>query len=164
MLERRYRQYKELAKKITKGDERHLDLLHDILIQLETNEKWNNLHTKEEQMYFLTRTIQNQYYSKNSKFKKTYRNFSSEIVEIPESIDEEYQERPSIEWINKLFENELNNNPSSWYNIGLFKLYMEDKKIESIHKKTKIPKYSIRNTIREMKVWIKKKWNEQWER
>lgn len=163
MLERRYREYKELAKRITKGDERHQDLLHDILIQLETNEKWNNLQTKEEQLYFLTRTIQNQYYSNNSKFQKTYRKFSSEIIEIPDTEDVPYQERPSVEWINNLLEEELQINPENWYNIGLFKMYMEHRKIEDIHKKTKIPKYSIRNTIKEMKMWIKIKWNKKWE-
>jgi DNA-directed RNA polymerase specialized sigma24 family protein len=159
MLEQRYKQYKELAKRITKGDERYIDLLHDVLIQLSTNEKWNNLQTEQEQMYFLTRTITNQYYSNNSKFQRTYKKFSSEVVEIPELIDEEYQDRPSLEWLNALLDNELKTNPSNWYNIGLFKLYMEHRRIEPIHKKTMIPRYSIRATIKEMKSWIKNKWD-----
>jgi hypothetical protein len=163
MLEQRYREYRELAKRITKGDERHIDLLHDVLIQLGTNDKWNNLQTKEEQMYFLTRTITNQFYSNNSKFQKTYRKFSDEINDVPDSPDVPYQDRPSIEWINTTLEKELKNNPNNWYNIGLFKLYMEYRKIEPIHKKTRIPRYSIRNTIREMKVWIKRKWTEEWD-
>lgn len=164
MLEQRYKQYIELAKRITKGDERYVDLLHDVLIQLSSNEKWNNLQTSEEQMYFLTRTITNQYYSNNSKFQRTYRKFSSEIVEIPDRIDERYQDRPSLEWLNKTLDNELKTNPNNWYNIGLFRLYMEHKKIEPIHKKTLIPRYSIRETIKEMKSWIKKKWEEEWDK
>ena len=163
MLEKRYEQYRELARKITKGDERHIDLLHDVLIQLDTNEKWNNLQTPKEQMYFLTRTLINQYYSNNSHFNKTYRKFSSEITDIPEEEDTPYQEKPSIEWINNLLDNELNTNPDNWYNIGLFKLYMEHRSIEPIHKKTKIPRYSIRDTIKEMKGWIKTKWSEKWD-
>jgi hypothetical protein len=163
MLEKRYEQYRELARKITKGDERYIDLLHDVLIQLETNEKWNNLQTPKEQMYFLTRTLINQYYSNNSHFNKTYRKFSSEITDIPEEEDTPYQEKPSIEWINNLLDNELNTNPDNWYNIGLFKLYMEHRSIEPIHKKTKIPRYSIRDTIKQMKGWIKTKWNEKWD-
>jgi hypothetical protein len=161
MLEQRYKQYRELAKRITKGDERYIDLLHDILIQLSTNEKWNNLQTPEEQMYFLTRTITNQYYSNNSKFQRTYRKFSTESVDIPDTIDEEYYERPSVEWINDLLDNELKTNPNNWYNIGLFKLYMEHRRIEPIHKKTMIPRYSIRDTIKNMKLWIKIKWIER---
>ena len=149
MLEQRYTEYRELAKRITKGDERHIDLLHDILIQLETNEKWNNLNTKEEQMYFLTRT---------------YRKFSGELNDIPDEPDVPYQEKPSIEWINTTLEKELLNNPKNWYNVGLFRMYMEHRKIEPIHKQTRIPRYSIRNTIREMKVWIKSKWSKEWEK
>lgn len=164
MLERRYREYKQLAKQITKGDERYLDLLHDVLIQLHTNDKWNNLTTKEEQMYFLTRTLTNQYYSNNSKFQRIYRKFNIDSKEIPDVPDEPYEEKPSIEWINILFEQELQTNPDNWYNIGLFKMYMEYKKIEPIHKKTRIPKYSIRQTIKEMKSWIKLKWEQRWER
>jgi hypothetical protein len=163
MLEKRYEQYRELARKITKGDERHIDLLHDILIQLETNEKWNNLPTEQEQLYFLTRTITNQFYSNNSKFQRTYRKFNSEAIDIPDKEDEPYEDRPSIEWINNLLDNELNTNPDNWYNIGLFKLYMEHRSIEPIHKKTKIPRYSIRDTIKEMKGWIKTKWSEKWD-
>jgi hypothetical protein len=163
MLEQRYREYRELARKITKGDERHIDLLHDVLIQLDTNEKWNNLNTKQEQMYFLTRTLTNQFYSNNSKFQKTYRKFSSEPIDIPDVEDVPYQERPSLEWLNKLLETELKTNPENWYNIGLFKMYMEHKKIEPIHKQTRIPRYSIRETIKQMKVWVKQKWDNRWE-
>lgn len=163
MLEKRYEQYRELARKITKGDERHIDLLHDILIQLETNEKWNNLPTEQEQLYFLTRTITNQFYSNNSKFQRTYRKFNSEAIDIPDNEDTPYQDRPSIEWVNALLDNELKNNPDNWYNVGLFKMYMEHRKIELIHKQTRIPKYSIRETIRHMKSWIKSKWSEKWD-
>lgn len=161
MLERRYREYKELAKKITKGDERYIDLLHDVLLQLETNEKWNSLKTKQEQMYFLTRTLTNQFYSNNSYFNKVYRRFSSEAVEIPDETDELYQEKPTLEWLNNLLENELKTNPQNWYNIGLFKMYMEYQRIEPIHNKTRIPKYSIRETIKQMKSWIKIKWEKE---
>jgi hypothetical protein len=164
MLEQRYNQYRELARKITKGDERHIDLLHDILIQLGTNEKWNNLQTPEEQLYFLTRTITNQFYSNNSKFQRTYRKFNSEAINIRDEPDVPYQDRPSFEWINITLENELKNNPENWYNVGLFRMYMEHKRINKIHEKTKIPKNSISKTIKGMKVWINKKWNERWEK
>lgn len=138
-----------------------MDLLHDVLIQLESNEKWNNLYTKEEKIYFLTRTITNQFYSNNSKFHKTYRKFNSQSLDITDLIDEEYTDRPSLEWVNQTLEDELTNNPNNWYNVKLFKMYLEYKKIEPIHKKTRIPKYSIRETINHMKKWIKQKWDER---
>jgi hypothetical protein len=164
MDQRRYNQYLQLAKRITKGDERHIDLLHDVLIQLETNVKWNNLQTKEEQMYFLTRALTNQFYSNNSKFQRTYRMLNSELKDIPDEQDQPYYDIPNIEWLNNLLEKELINNPKNWYNVGLFRMYIEYKKIEPIHKKTKIPQYSIRQTIREMKKWVNKKWNEEWDK
>jgi hypothetical protein len=40
---------------------------------------------------------------------------------------------------------------------------MEHRSIEPIHKKTRIPRYSIRDTIKEMKGWIKTKWSEKWD-
>jgi len=159
-MEEQYKKYLQLSKRITKGDERHIDLLHDILIQLYTNEKWNNLKTEQEKMYFLTRTITNQFYSNNSKFQRTYRKFNSEVIDIPEVEDVPYQDRPSMEWLNNLLDNELKKNPDNWYNVGLFRMYMEHRKIEPIHKKTKIPRYSIRITINEMKEWVKTKWIE----
>ena len=161
---RRYNQYLQLAKRITKGDERHIDLLHDVLIQLQTNLKWNNLQTKEEQMYFLTRALTNQFYSNNSKFQRTYRILNQELKDIPDEEDQPYYDTPSIEWLNNLLEEELNNNPDNWYNVGLFRMYIEYRKIEPIHKKTKIPRYSIRHTIKEMKKWVNKKWNEEWDK
>jgi hypothetical protein len=163
-MEEQYKKYLQLSKRITKGDERHIDLLHDILIQLYTNEKWNNLKTEQEKMYFLTRTITNQFYSNNSKFQRTYRKFNSEVINIPEVEDVPYQDRPSMEWLNNLLDEELKKNPDNWYNVGLFRMYMEHRKIEPIHKKTKIPRYSIRITINEMKAWVKTKWIEKWER
>ncbi len=38
-----YNNLKKIVFKITKGDEKSDDLLHDILIQLSTNEKYNSL-------------------------------------------------------------------------------------------------------------------------
>jgi hypothetical protein len=88
--------------------------------------------------------------------------FSVEAIDIPDAPDTTYHDKPTIEWINKLLENELNTNPENWYNVKLFKLYLEHKKIDPIHKQTRIPKYSIRNTVNEMKIWINKKWKEQY--
>lgn len=164
MLERKYNQYRNLTKRITKGDERHEDLLHDILIQLSTNEKWNNLQTDQERLYFLTRTITNQYYSNNSKFHRTYRNQNKELYDIPDTQDEDYQDRPSVEWLNNLLTKELESNPDNWYNVGLFRLFIKDKRIDEIHKQTLIPKYSIRETIKFMKGWVQQKWIEQCQR
>lgn len=158
MDERRYREYRELARTITGGDERYIDLLHDVLIDLDGNDKWNNITTKKEKMYFLTRTLSNQFYSNNSKFNRTYRKFNTELFDNLEIVDSPYVEPPTMDWLESLLEQETREKPYRWYDVGLFRLYLKDKKIDLIHKKTKIPKYSIRETIKNMKLWIRMEW------
>lgn len=161
MDERRYREFKKIANKITSGDERSDDLLHDVLEQLQTNVKWNQLETKEEQNYFLVRALSNQFHSNNSKFNRTYRRFTFEQMTNQEQVDTEYKEQITMEWVNETLDKELKERPESWYEVGLFKMYMEHKKIEPIHKKTRIPKYSIRITIKQMKEWLNKQWQKE---
>lgn len=160
--DRNYKEYLKLAKRITKGDERYMDLLHDVLLQLESNVKWNQLNDKKERMYFISKVLSNQFNSNNSQFQRTYRRFTFEQINGIEQSDIEYRESPTMEWVRERLDEELISNPESWYQIGLFKMFIEHKKVEKLHKKTRIPKYSIRNTIKEMKLWLRTEWkNEQ---
>lgn len=155
-----YNILKDLVVKITKGDERADDLLHDILIQLSNNEKYKLLPKKEQKYYFI-RAVQNQFYSNNSAFHTRYKKYKfEELPNTYEVIDEPYREQPTIEWIKETLEDELKNNPDFWYKKGIFDLYLEHKKLETIHKKTLIPKYSLRQTLSEIKEWLKLKWEQ----
>jgi hypothetical protein len=157
-----YDKLKLIALKITKGDELNEDLFHDVLIQLANNEKYNKLNEKQKTYYFV-RAIINQYYSTTSYFFKTYKKFK--VIEIfPDTTiiyDEGYEDTPSIEWINEILDQELINNPSNWYHIGLFRMYMDLKNISKLHKQTRIPKYSIRLTIKIIKELLHNKWQEK---
>jgi hypothetical protein len=85
------------------------------------------------------------------------------VIEFDSQIDiEEYEyvDSPDIEWIKEELEKEKQINPDFWYNAGLFLLYVENKKIETLYKKTRIPKYSIRKTINEVKQFLKDKWED----
>jgi len=155
-----YNSLREIVFKITKGDERTNDLFHEVMIQLLNNKKYQLLNDNDKRYYF-TRAILNQYYSNTSFFHKNYK--KHKFIELDSNIDivdEEYDELPTLSWIYDTLEQELIDNPDSWYNIGLFKLYLELKKISKVHLKTKIPKYSIRITIKEMKEFINIKWLE----
>lgn len=159
-MEEQYKKYRQIVIKITKDSDKAEDLLHDVLLQLDKNEKYKSLPTKE-QTYFFIRAIQNQFYSNNSLFQRTYNKYKYQEFNTELQVKEElYQETPSIEWLNETLDKELETNKNFWYNYGLFKMYMEHKKIEPIHLKTRIPRYSIRNTINEMKLWVRKKWVE----
>jgi hypothetical protein len=160
MNQTQYNKLLEIALKICKNDQRTQDLVHDVMIQLFQNEKYNSLPEKEK-LYFFVKTITNQYYSKSSKFYRTYKRMN--VIEFDSQIDiEEYEyvDSPDIEWIKEELEKEKQINPDFWYNAGLFLLYVENKKIETLYKKTRIPKYSIRKTINEVKQFLKDKWED----
>jgi DNA-directed RNA polymerase specialized sigma24 family protein len=159
MDQKEYKRYQEIVKKITKGSELSEDLLHDTIIQLSTNDKWNTLPAKEK-VFFFIRTITNQFYSNNSYFHKTYKRFQFQEITSIEQIETEYEDKPTLEWVNEELEKELKERPENWYDVELFRLYLQDRRIDAIHRKTKIPKYSIRITIKEMKKWINTKWIE----
>jgi hypothetical protein len=160
MNQTQYDKYKKIILKICKNDERSEDLLQDVLLQLSLNVKYNALSEKE-RVFFFIRTVQNQYYSNNSSFQRTYRKYVFE--QLPVNYDpktEEYKEIPTLEWIEETLDTELNDNPDKWYEIGIFRLYLQHRKLEVIHRQTKIPKYSLRQTLKEMKEFIKQKWIE----
>jgi len=160
MTQTQYEKYKKIILKICKNDERAEDLLQDVLLQLSSNIKYNALSEKE-RVFFFIRTVQNQYYSNNSSFQRTYRKYVFE--QLPVNYDpktEEYKEIPTIEWIEETLDQELNDNPERWYEVGIFRLYLKHKKLEPIHRQTQIPKYSLRQTLKEMKGWINLKWIE----
>lgn len=159
MDQTQYNKYKQIAKKITKHSDLSEDLLHDVLLQLDHNEKFNTLSDKDK-VFFFVRTISNQFYSNNSKFQRTYRLRYEEFNNNVEVQDIPYHETPTIDWVNETLEKELEDNKEFWYNYGLFKMYLEHKKIKLIHDRTRIPIYSIRATIKEMKLWLRTKWNE----
>jgi hypothetical protein len=142
------------------NDEKTLDLLHDLIIQLELNDTYQSLDDKKK-LFFFIRSFKNQYFSNSSYFYRDYKkNITEEIKDDYHIYDEEYQEKPTMEWVIQTLDTEVAINPSFWYNAGLFKLYIEHRKIDTVHKKTTIPKYSVRATIKEMKIWLNKKWME----
>lgn len=161
MTDKEYKEYYKIAMKICGGDERTQDLLHDVLIALSTNDKFISLEEKNKKFFFV-RAISNQFYSKNSYFFRQHRRtqhneFEGNLFDTP---DIPYEEQPSMEWVKETLEEELRNNKNFWYNKGLFEMYLEHKKLEKIHALTMIPKYSIRQTIKEMKLWLRKKWQD----
>jgi hypothetical protein len=160
MNNQKYQQLKKIATKICKNDENTDDLLHDILIQLETNKTYNTL-SDNERVYFFIRAIQNQYYSNNSHYHKTYRKYAFDDIPINYEVEEqEYKELPTIDWVKETLDKELEVNKEFWYKHGIYTMYLQERKLEVIHRKTRIPKYSLRQTLQEMKLWLNKKWIE----
>jgi hypothetical protein len=156
-----YKKYMQISKTICGNDERAQDLLHDTLIQFTKNQKFNTLSPKD-RVFYITRALKNQFYSNNSSFNRTYRKYQfDEIPDKYELVDTEYDETPTLDWINETLNKELKDNPSFWYNKGLFDIWREHNCIiDRVHKQTKIPKYSIIDTIEGVKSFIRHKWLE----
>lgn len=162
MNQTEYNKYKKLILKICGNDEKSQDLLHDILIQFSTNVKYNTLSEKE-RVFFFIKAVKNNYYSNNSKFQRTYKKYIFEeyIPNYHELLEDlPYEEIPTMDWIEETLDQELKDNPDNWYQVGIFRLYLQHRKLEPIHRQTRIPKYSLRQTLKEMKEWIKNKWIE----
>jgi hypothetical protein len=160
MDSKEYNELRKIANKICKGDDNINDLFHDVLLQLKTNKVYNALDEKSK-VFFFIRTISNQYYSNNSSYHKTYRKYSFQDIPINyDCKDQEYNELPTLDWIVETLDNELKGNPTFWYNHGIYTLYLEHKKLESLHRLTQIPKYSLRITLKEMKEWLNYKWTQ----
>lgn len=161
MNNKEYNQYRKITKKICNNDSRADDLMHDVIINLSSNIKYNTMDDNQK-LFFFIRALKNQYNSNNSKFQREYRRYEfDELPTINEPQQDEilYQERPTIEWIKETLDNELNINPEFWYNHGIFNLYLQVGKLESLHRKTQIPKYSLRETLKEMKDFLNTKWD-----
>lgn len=156
-----YKKYLQISKTICGNDERAQDLLHDTLLQFTKNTKFNTLSHKD-RVFYITRALKNQFYSNNSSFNRTYRKYQfDEMHEGYEVIDTEYDEAPTMDWVNEMLSAELKLNPTFWYNKGLFDIWVEHGGIiDRVHKQTRIPKYSIIDTINELKNFIRIKWLE----
>ena len=155
-----YLKLQKIAYKICKNDDNTDDLMHDVLIQLSTNKTYNTL-SDNDKVFFFIRAIKNQFYSNNSYHHKTYRKYV--FQEIPNNYDikdTEYNELPTLNWITETLDSELIHNPTFWYNHGIYTLYLQHKKLETLHRLTKIPKYSLRITLKEMKEWLNYKWKQ----
>ena len=160
MKKTNYNELRKIALKICKNDDNTEDLLHDTLIQLNENKVYNTLSDKDKVFFFVI-AIKNQYYSNNSGYHKTYRKYAFDEIPINyDPKDKEYDELPTMDWITETLDNELKLNKDFWYNHGIYTLYLQHKKLESLHRLTQIPKYSLRITLKQMKDWLNFKWTQ----
>ena len=159
MLNSEYKKYLQVATRITGGDQRSQDLLHDVLLQLSKNDTFDNLNNNDK-LYYLTMALKNQFYSNNSHFKRDYRKY--EFTELATNYDDiviEYEEQPTLDWVREVLQDELDKDKDFWYNKGLFELWLDNKGfIDRVHKQTHIPRYSIKDTIKQVQKLLRDRW------
>jgi len=154
-----YKNMLKIVNKITNHDQNAEDLMHDVLAQLQKNEKYNSLSEKDK-LFFFIKSVQNQFYSNTSNYTRKYRKFShlelEETLDVPDTI---YEEQPTIDWIKETLELELQQNPDFWYRKGIFDLWIRHNGfVERVHKQTQIPRYEIKDVVVRMHTWLKDKW------
>ena len=136
--------------------------MHDVLVMLLKNEKFNNLSSKDK-LFFFVRSMTNQFNSKSSHYTRNYKKYTFQEIQSDFDVEDTiYEEEPTLDWISEIMEQEVHINPDFWYEKGIFELWIKHKGfIERIHRQTKIPRYSIKETIEQTKKWIKQKWEQQ---
>jgi hypothetical protein len=156
-----YNKLKKLTLKMCSDRDTCIDLFHDILLQCETNPTFTGL-TEDQQRYYFVGIVRRQVYSTNSSYYRMHKKYNfTELKDTDDMVDVDYVETPDMTWVKKVLNDELEKNPDFWYNKQLFELYLDKGGvIEKVYQQTRIPRYSIKDTINEMKKWLKQKWQE----
>jgi hypothetical protein len=160
MTEKQYNNLKKITQKICNNDLRAEDLLHDVILKFSKNIKYQSLDEPQKVFYFV-KTIKNQFHSNNSVFQKENKRYQFEDMSlIRETEDETYYEKPTMDWVNETMSIKLKEDPHYWYEYGIWELYIKHKTLVKLHQVTKIPKYSLRETLNDVKKMLKINWIE----
>jgi hypothetical protein len=160
MTDKQYNNLKKITQKICNNDLRAEDLLHDVILKFSENIKYQSLDESQKVFYFV-KTIKNQFYSNNSVFQKENKRYQFEDMSTTiEKEDEVYCEKPTMDWVNETMNLKLSNEPDYWYEYGIWELYIKHKTLVKLHQTTRIPKYSLRETLNNIKEMLKTKWIE----
>jgi DNA-directed RNA polymerase specialized sigma24 family protein len=148
-----YKEWISIANKITKNHSDTSDLVHDILVYLTKNIRYNEL-PENKRLYFFVRALKNQFYSNSSYYTRDYKKHSPREYEDNNYnlINEKNFHLPDFEWINEKI------SKLDWYKKTLFELYLQEKTAKSVSEKTQIPIYSVRKSINEVKEYLRKTW------
>jgi hypothetical protein len=151
-----YNKWIEISNKITKNHPNTVDLVHDILIYLTSNIRYNEL-TEEKKLYFFVRVLKNQFYSNSSYYQRDYKRHTPQEYEDNNTneINEKHYHIPDLQWVNEKI------SQFDWYKKTLFELYLKEKTVKSVSDKTQIPIYSVRKTINEVKQYLQKTWEKE---
>jgi len=140
-----YDELKMICHKISKQDDVD-DLLHCCIEQFILNKNTDTLSDKEK-LYFFTKIVKNNFYSKTSQFYNEYKKFKfSDHIES-NTTDEPYDESPiSMDWVQRQITEHKKGD--LWYYSRLFELFIEGGcSITNLSKKTTIPINSVSRDI-----------------
>ena len=142
-----FKELKKICGRVSKLNN-YDDLLQVCVEQFIKNKKVIDLPHKE-RLYFFTKIVRNNFYSKSSPYFRTY-NFSHQEINNLELIDVPYQEpEANLEWVKKQLE-ELKND--QWYYVRLFELFIEEgANMTKLSRRTGIPLNSVSRDLKKIR-------------
>ena len=154
-ITRNYYQLLKIAKNITKQDELHQDLLHEVIIQLYDKDKITLKSYDDNSIrYYITAIIRINWYSKTSPFYYKMKKERRLYVDLSECFnmeaDQEVYEREQLFELLEQQYCELD-----WFKKSLLDLYLTLNSLKAVSKQTNIPLTSISNYIKQGKAEIK---------
>lgn len=164
-LNKNYELLKIISRRVTK-EENIDDLLQMVIEQLLKNKKFLDIENEKERIYFFTRVVKNNFYSKSSPYyyeygRHRFYDFSgndSEYSKEAISIKTE-EEEIDLDWVKR--ELKKIKDSEEWYYGRLFELYLEvGCSLTKLSEKTTIPINSVSRDINKIRTLLRKKRNE----
>jgi hypothetical protein len=144
-----------ISKKITKGNELHQELLHEVIVQLYEKKVINLKEYDDDSIrYYITAVLRINWYSKTSPFYYKIRKEPSTYTEL--TFDMSYtteQESFEKQELFDILEREFTE--LDWFRKSLMEMYLTLGSLKKVSQKTTIPLSSISRYIKESKEQIK---------
>lgn len=155
-IEKNYKELQKICKAVSKQTDAN-DLCQICIEQFITNKKVK-LIPEDSWLYFFTKIVQNNYYSKSSQYYYTYNKikFSNE-EQIKEMEEQPYEESPiDLTWVKDQLKT------MDWYSKKLFELFIEENcSISKLSQRTTIPLNSVSRDINKVRRELIKRRNKK---
>jgi DNA-directed RNA polymerase specialized sigma24 family protein len=151
-----FKELQKICKSVSKS-QNYDDLCQICIEQFLVNKRVKEL-PEDSLLYFFTRIVQNNYYSKSSLYYYTYNKYKfSELTPNDEKQDIDYQEPPiDLDWVKEQL------NTMDWYSKRLFELFIEENcSITNLSKRTTIPLNSVSRDINKVRRELNKRRNKK---
>ena len=144
-----------ISKKITKGNELHQELLHEVIVQLYEKKVINLKEYDDDSIrYYITAVLRINWYSRTSPFYYRIRKERATYTELTfdmsyETEQESFEKQELFDILEREF-TELD-----WFRKSLMEMYLTLGSLKKVSQKTTIPLSSISRYIKESKEQIK---------
>ena len=153
-LQQNYIELKKICQKVSKLNDVD-DLLHSCIEQFTQNKVAKSISDKEK-LFFFTKLVKNNFYSKTSQYYNEYGRFKFSQFADQNKPDGEYEESEiNLLWVEKQIKEHKKGD--LWYYARLFELFIEGGcSVSDLAKKTTIPINSVSRDINKYRRLLRK--------